>query len=65
MRQKLYDLLDTIDVDWIEENPDVAYELIEGLIKELYHYKDVIETQRESLLLAKAMIASNGVEVER
>lgn len=65
MRQKLYDLLDTIDVDWVEENPDVAYELIEGLIKELYHHKDVIETQRESLLLAKAMIASNGVEVER
>ena len=65
MRQKLYDLLDTIDVDWVEENPDVAYELIEGLIKELYHHKDVIDMQRESLLLAKAMIASNGVEVER
>ena len=53
--KKLQQLLDIIDADWCEENPSTAYDLIESLIKEYYHMKDVIEMQREELLLLKAM----------
>ena len=52
---KLKQLLTIIDADWIKENPDTAYELIEALIVEYYNMKDYIQTQREELLLLKAM----------
>lgn len=54
--KKLQQLLDIIDADWCEENPSTAYELIQALIVEYYHMKDVIEMQREELLLLKAMV---------
>ena len=44
--KKLQQLLDIIDADWCEENPSTAYELIQALIVEYYHMKDVIEMQR-------------------
>ena len=53
--QKLKQLLTIIDKDYIKDNPDTAYELIEALIVEYYQMKDVIEMQREELLLLKAM----------
>lgn len=53
--QKLKQLLTIIDTDWVKSNPDTAYELIEAIITEYYHMKDVIEIQREELLLLKAM----------
>lgn len=57
--EKLVKLLDVIDVDWIEENPIETRELIEALVKELRHYKDVVQLQREELMLLKSMVSSN------
>lgn len=56
MTDKLTRLLDIIDADWIEENPATAYELIQGLVSDIRHYKDAIEVQNESLMLAKALL---------
>lgn len=58
--EKLVKLLDVIDVDWIEDNPIETRELIEALVKELRHYKDVVQLQREELMLLKSMVESNN-----
>ena len=57
--QKLKQLLTIIDADYIKDNPDTAYELIEALIVEYYQMKDVIKYQREQLLLLSAMKANS------
>lgn len=56
MTEKFTKLLEIIDPEWIKENPDTAYTLIEALIKDVRHYKDVMETQRELNLLTKALL---------
>lgn len=56
--KKLEHLLTIIDVDWIKDYPDTAFELIECLISEYYDMKDYIESQREKMLLSAVMIES-------
>ena len=60
MTEKFTKLLDIIDVDWVEEDPEAAMQLIEGLISDIRHYKEVIEMQRELLLLTKAILEDKG-----
>lgn len=49
-------MLDIMDADFIEDNPDVVLELINALVHELDARKDVIQLQREELLLCRAML---------
>lgn len=44
-----------IDSEWVEHDPETATELIHALIKEYYHMKDIIQIQRQKLLLTAAM----------
>lgn len=60
MTEKFTKLLDIIDADWIEEDPGTAMELIEALISDVRHYKEVVEMQRELLLLTKALLESKN-----
>lgn len=53
---KVKELMEIIDLDWIEENPGSAYELMEWMYRELQHRKDVIEMDREALLLANVLL---------
>lgn len=64
MTEKFTKLLDIIDVDWIEEDPGTAMELIEGLISDVRHYKEVVEMQRELLLLTKAILEDKGYTID-
>lgn len=64
MTEKFTKLLDIIDVDWIEEDPGTAMELIEGLISDIRHYKEVVEMQRELLLLTKAILEDKGYTID-
>ena len=59
MKDKFQRMLDVIDVDFVEDNPEMVVELIDALVHELNARKDVIQLQREELLLLKAMIESN------
>lgn len=58
MTEKFTKLLDIIDVDWVEEDPGTAMELIEALISDVRHYKEVVDMQRELLFLTKALLES-------
>ena len=60
MTEKFTNLLDIIDVDWIEEDPGTTMQLIEALISDIRHYKGVVEMQRELLLLTKALLEDKG-----
>jgi len=60
MKDTFTKLLDIIDAEWIKENPDTTYTLIEALIKDVRHYKDAMETQRELNLLTKALLQKYG-----
>lgn len=60
MKDTFKKLLDIIDTEWIKENPDTAYTLIEALIKDVRHYRDAMETQRELNLLTKALLQKYG-----
>lgn len=60
MKETFTKLLEIIDPKWIKENPDTAYTLIEALIKDVRHYRDAMETQRELNLLTKALLESYG-----
>ena len=60
MKETFKKLLDIIDTEWIKENPDTAYTLIEALVKDVRHYKEVVEMQRELLLLTKALLESKN-----
>lgn len=53
---KLKDIINMIDTDWIEQNPYETKQLIDALVHELECRKDVIQLQREELMLCKAMI---------
>ena len=64
MTEKFTKLLDIIDPDWIEEDPGTAMELIEALISDVRHYKEVVEMQRELLLLTKAILEDKGYTVD-
>ena len=58
MKETFTKLLEIIDPEWIKENPETAYTLIEALIKDVRHYRDAMETQREINLLNQAWIQS-------
>lgn len=64
MTEKFTKLLDIIDVDWVEEDPGTAMELIEVLISDIRHYKGVVEMQRELLLLTKAILEDKGEPID-
>lgn len=64
MTEKFTKLLDIIDVDWVEEDPEAAMQLIEGLISDIRHYKGVVEMQRELLLLTKAILEDKGEPID-
>ena len=64
MTEKFTKLLDIIDVDWIEEDPEAAMQLIEGLISDVRHYKEVVEMQRELLLLTKAILEAKNEPID-
>lgn len=57
MKEKFTQLLDVLTIDYIKENPSTVYDLVEALIKENRHYKDVIQAQRQKELLASAMLS--------
>lgn len=59
MKAKFERMLDVIDIDFVEDNPEMVVELIDALVHELNARKDVIQLQREELLLCRAMIESN------
>jgi hypothetical protein len=59
MKAKFERMLDVLDVDFVEDNPEMVVELIDALVHELNARKDVIQLQREELLLLKAMVESN------
>ena len=59
MIDKFQRMLDVLDVDFVEDNPEMVVELIDALVHELNARKDVIQLQREELLLLKAMIESS------
>lgn len=44
-----------MDVDFIAANPDKAYKLIQWMYAELNNRYDVIQIQRQKLLLTAAM----------
>lgn len=56
MKAKFERMLDVIDIDFVEDNPEMVVELIDALVHELNARKDVIQLQREELLLLKAMV---------
>lgn len=60
MKETFTKLLEIIDPEWIKENPDTTYTLIEALIKDVRHYRDAMETQREINLLTKALLQKYG-----
>ena len=64
MTEKFTKLLDIIDVDWVEEDPGTAMQLIEALISDIRHYKGVVEMQRELLLLTKAILEDKGEPID-
>ena len=64
MTDKFTKLLDIIDVDWVEGDPEAAMQLIEGLISDIRHYKEVIEMQRELLLLTKAILEDKSESID-
>ena len=64
MTEKFTKLLDIIDVDWVEEDPGTAMELIEALISDIRHYKGVVEMQRELLLLTKAILEDKSEPID-
>lgn len=64
MTEKFTKLLDIIDVDWVEEDPGTAMELIEALISDIRHYKGVVEMQRELLLLTKAILEAKSEPID-
>ena len=64
MTEKFTKLLDIIDADWIEEDPGTAMELIEALISDVRHYKEVVEMQRELLLLTQALLESKNEPID-
>ena len=64
MTEKFTKLLDIIDVDWIEEDPGTAMQLIEALISDIRHYKGVVEMQRELLLLTKAILEAKSEPID-
>ena len=64
MTEKFTKLLDIIDVDWVEEDPEAAMQLIEGLISDVRHYKEVVEMQRELLLLTKAILEDKSEPID-
>lgn len=59
MKGKFERMLDVLDVDFVEDNPEMVVELIDALVHELNARKDVIQLQREELLLLKAMVESS------
>jgi hypothetical protein len=56
---KLRKLIEVMNVDYVKDNPNDAYKLIQWLYGELNHRYDVIQLQREELLLCRAMIESD------
>ena len=64
MTEKFTKLLDIIDVDWVEEDPEAAMQLIEALISDVRHYKEVVEMQRELLLLTKAILEAKNEPID-
>lgn len=52
---KLEKLMSVMDVDFIAENPDKAYKLMQWMYAELNNRYDVIQIQRQKLLLTAAM----------
>lgn len=60
MKETFTKLLEIIDPEWIKENPEMVYTLIEALIKDVRHYRDAMETQREINLLTKAILQKYG-----
>ena len=46
-----------IDAEYVAENPETATDLIHGLITEYYRMKEVLELQRENVLLLTAMLS--------
>ena len=64
MTEKFTKLLDIIDVDWVEEDPGTAMELIEALISDIRHYKEVVEMQRELLFLTKAILEAKSEPID-
>ena len=64
MTEKFTKLLDIIDVDWIEEDPGTAMELIEALISDIRHYTGVAEMQGELLLLTKAILEDKSEPID-
>lgn len=65
MKEQFVRLLDIIDTEWIKEEPDTAMQLIEALISDVRHYKEVVEMQRELLLLSKALLDKEPVDEKR
>lgn len=59
MKDKFQRMLEIMDVDFVEDNPEMVVELIDALVHELNARKDIIQLQREELLLLKAMIESS------
>ena len=55
--KKFKELLEIIDADWIETNPETTLDLIECLVHELEQRKEFIEIQNESLLMANALLS--------
>lgn len=55
---KYEEIINIIDTDWIEDNPYECKQLIDTLVYELECRNDVIELQREELILCKAIIES-------
>ncbi len=53
---QIENLLKVIDLDWIKENAEEAYELMMLGKKELDNRKEVIETQREMLLMSRVLL---------
>lgn len=63
--ENLKQLSQLVDSQWVEENVDTCVELIQALIKEYYHDKEMIYSLRGSLMLANAIIESmNGFNEE-
>ena len=56
---RIEELFNVIDVDWVRDNPEEAFLLIQLGKKELDNRKDVIEKQRNKELLLRAIIEDN------
>lgn len=55
---KFNKILGIIDSEWVKDNPDSALLLIESLMKEIKHYREVVEIQREKILIGSAIMES-------